>query len=74
MLLRSHQYCKFLKKTDGVKPKYICKSYERHHEYGPEAPHVNKEVDLYLQQVAQRAFEAKYSHEEWMQQFGKNYL
>ena len=25
--------CKFLKKTDGVKPKYICKSYERHHEY-----------------------------------------
>lgn len=51
---------------------YVCE--ERHHEHGPEAPHNNHEVDLYLKQVAQRAFEAKYSHEEWMAEFGKNYL
>ncbi len=51
---------------------YVCQ--ERHHEYGPEAPHNNKEVDLHLKQVAQRAFEEKYSHEEWMVEFGKNYL
>jgi hypothetical protein len=29
---------------------------------------------LHLQQVAQRAFEEKYGHELWMQEFGKNYL
>lgn len=51
---------------------YVCQ--ERHHEYGPEAPHVNKAVDLHLQQVAQRAFERKYGHEKWMAEFGKNYL
>ena len=51
---------------------YVCQ--ERHHEYGPEAPHANKEVDLHLQQIAQKAFEAKYSHEEWMAEFGNNYL
>ena len=51
---------------------YVCS--ERHHEYGPEAPHVNKAVDLHLQQVAQTEFEKRYSHEEWMKQFGRNYL
>ncbi len=51
---------------------YVCR--ERHHIYGPEAPHSNHEVDLHLQQVAQRAFEEKYGHELWMQEFGKNYL
>lgn len=51
---------------------YVCS--ERHHEYGPEAPHVNKAVDLHLQQVAQRAFEKKYSHEDFMKEFGRNYL
>lgn len=51
---------------------YVCN--ERHHEHGPEAPHANKEVDLHLQQVAQREFERRYSHEQWMQEFGKNYL
>lgn len=51
---------------------YVCN--ERHHEHGPEAPHENKEVDLHLQQVAQREFERRYSHEQWMREFGKNYL
>lgn len=30
--------------------------------------------DRYLQQVAQKAFENKYSHELWMKEFGKDYL
>lgn len=51
---------------------YVCN--ERHHEYGPEAPHVNHEVDLFLKQVAQGRFEKLYSHELWMEVFGKNYL
>lgn len=51
---------------------YVCE--ERHHEHGPEAPHDNKEVDLHLKQVAQRAFETKYGHDMWMQEFEKNYL
>lgn len=51
---------------------YVCM--KRHHEYGPEAPHVNAEVSNHLKQIAQRAFEKKYGHELWMQEFGKNYL
>lgn len=51
---------------------YMCA--DRHHEYGPDAPHNNAQVSLHLKQVAQRAFEAKYGHELWMQEFGKNYL
>ena len=51
---------------------YVCA--ERHHEYGPEAPHVNADVAKQLKQIAQREFEAKYGHDEWMRIFGKNYL
>lgn len=51
---------------------YVCQA--RHHTYGPEAPHSNPEVDRQLQQIAQREFEKKYSHEEWMRVFIKNYL
>lgn len=51
---------------------YVCNA--RHHEHGPEAPHNNEEVREHLSQVAQRAFEAKYGHERWMEEFGVNYL
>jgi hypothetical protein len=34
----------------------------------------DKELDRQLPQDAQRAFEKKYSHEEWMAIFRKNYL
>ena len=51
---------------------YVCA--ERHHEYGPEAPHVNQAVDDHLKIVAQQAFEQRYSHELWMQEFGRDYL
>ena len=51
---------------------YVCA--KKHHIYGPEAPHSNREVDIHLKQIAQRQFESLYSHEKWMQEFGKNYL
>lgn len=51
---------------------YVCE--QEHHEHGPESPHENKEVRKHLSQVAQRAFEEKYGHEMWMQEFGVNYL
>lgn len=51
---------------------YVCE--DRHHERGPESPHMNAEVRKHLTKVAQRAFEEKYSRELWMQEFGINYL
>ncbi len=50
---------------------YLC---PYHHRTGPEAVHTSSQTDLILKQAAQRAFEKKYSHEKWMQVFGKNYL
>jgi hypothetical protein len=51
---------------------YLCR--ERHHVYGPEAPHANREVDLHLKQIAQMKFEELHPRELWMSEFGKNYL
>ena len=34
----------------------------------------NRELDLWLKQTGQQAFEALYGHEVFMQEFGKNYL
>ena len=34
----------------------------------------NTVVDLLLKLIAQLCFEAKHSHEKWMQVFGRNYL
>lgn len=45
-----------------------------HHEFGPEAVHRCRETDLYLKKLAQTRFEEIYSHEKWMELFGKNYL
>lgn len=45
-----------------------------HHRTSSEAVHVNAENELFLQIIAQYAFEKKYSHGEWMNEFGKNFL
>ena len=34
----------------------------------------NNDLKMQLKQDAQRAFEEKYSHEKWMEVFGRNYL
>lgn len=48
---------------------YLC---PYHHRIGPQAPHTNHDIDRLLQWQAQRVFERKYSHEEWMEVFGRN--
>lgn len=45
-----------------------------HHRTSSEAVHQNAENEHFLQVVAQYAFEKLHSHEEWMTEFGKNYL
>ena len=50
---------------------YLC---VLHHRTGREAVHINKETNELLKEIAQIAFEKKYSHELWMQEFGKNYI
>jgi hypothetical protein len=50
---------------------YLCLE---HHEQGFEAPHTNRDTDLYLKRIAQREFEKRHTHELWMSEFGKSYL
>lgn len=50
---------------------YLCL---QHHTVGPQAVHNNKTLLLLLQQKAQEIFEKIYSHQLWMQVFGRNYI
>lgn len=50
---------------------YLCPS---HHLYGEDAVHRDSEIDLGLKKIAQLRFEQEYSHEKFMEVFGKNYL
>lgn len=51
---------------------YLC---AEHHRTGREAAHVCKTTNLYLKNIAQRAFEnQKGSREDFMKLIGKNYL
>lgn len=63
---------KFKKKAEhyGLKV-YLCVP---HHRTGKEAAHLNIDINNLLREIAQIAFEKKYSHELWMQEFGKNYV
>jgi hypothetical protein len=45
-----------------------------HHTGSHESVHINHDVMRCIRQYAQRVFENKYSHEMFMQVFGKNYL
>ena len=50
---------------------YLCL---RHHTEGPDAVHNNIHNQRLIQRKAQEVFEQKYSHEKWMEVFGRNYL
>jgi hypothetical protein len=50
---------------------FLC---EKDHRTGAEAVHKSRETDLKLIKAGQRRFEQVYSHREWMNAFGKNYL
>lgn len=42
--------------------------------YGKDAVHRDNDVDLALKKIGQKSFEQIYSHEKFMEVFGKNYL
>ena len=50
---------------------YLCL---QHHTQGPEAVHHNIHHQRLVQRKAQEAFEEKYSHEKWMEVFGRNII
>lgn len=50
---------------------YLCRD---HHIYGPEAIHNNARIRHEVQRMAQREFEKRHSHKEFMEIFGRNYL
>ena len=41
---------------------------------GVDGAQYNKEFNIHLKQVAQKAFEEIYGHQKWMETFRKNYL
>ncbi len=47
---------------------------EHHRLSRKESPHQNAEISDLLHRLAQKAFEKKYSYEEWMRVFGRNYI
>ena len=50
---------------------YLCL---QHHTAGPQAVHNNIKIQRLLQRLAQETFEKTYSHQLWMQVFGRNYI
>lgn len=44
------------------------------HRLGKNSAHMNRETGNSLKRLAQIAFEARHSHDEFMKIFGKNYL
>lgn len=44
------------------------------HNQSNEGVHFNKNLDLMLKREMQKAFEKKYSHDQFMKVFNKNYL
>jgi len=46
----------------------------KHHNASNEAVHFNHELDLRLKKAMQKAFEKRYSHDEFMRVFKRNYL
>jgi len=52
--------------------KRLC--YEHHNMPGGVNPHHNREVDLLYKRESQARFEEEYSHELFMQLFGRNYI
>ena len=50
---------------------WLCSTCHRDNKKGV---HGNYELSLQLKKEAQRAFEARYGHEKYMEIFGRNYL
>lgn len=50
---------------------YLCPN---HHNLSSQGVHFNKKLELELKQKAQVNFELLYGHDNWMNEFGRNYL
>lgn len=50
---------------------WLC---HKHHTGSNEAVHMNREADMELIKMGQKAFESRYNHDLWMREFSKNYL
>lgn len=50
---------------------YLC---PEHHRTTREAVHICREYDLMLKRTAQREFERRYGHEQFMKEFRRNWL
>ncbi len=58
-----------------ISEKYGLKVWLCHdHHTGKNGAQYNRDVNQGLKQLAQTAFEARYSHEDWMRIIRKNYL
>ena len=50
---------------------YAC---DYHHRDPKDGVQYNRQIADSLKRIGQTAFEARHSHDEWMEVFGKNYL
>ena len=50
---------------------WLCAYHHRDQKHGV---HGDASLDLWFKQLAQNCFEIAWSHEKWMEVFGKNYL
>lgn len=50
---------------------YLCPT---HHRDRDEGVHFDRELDSLIKRMTQRRFEREYSHEKFVQVFGRNYL
>lgn len=44
------------------------------HHKGNEGPHLNRAFDIFLKKLAQREFLKNHTMDEWMKEFGRNFL
>lgn len=59
-----------LSERHGLKV-YLC---YLHHRDSVTGVHFNRELDLSLKRIGQKAYEKQHSREEFIKEFGKNYL
>ena len=54
---------------------WVWLKWDRHIDNSPHrTPHNDVEIDMMLKKQGQREFEKRYSHDLFMQEFGRNYL
>lgn len=88
-IIQNKKQCFICQRTDGLEDHHIFFGKNRkksekhglkvwlcqeHHTWGKTSPHRNILVDRHLKQIAQAEFEQTHTREEFMNEFGRNYL